>query len=245
MAGPSELFDLSGKVAVVTGGARGIGRAISQGLAEAGADVIVASRNLDNCQQAAHAITESTGRRTWAAQLHVGHWDEIAPFAEAAWNHFGGVDVLVNNAGMSPLYDDLRDVTEEYWEKVVGVNLKGPFKMTVEFGSRMYEGAGGSIVNLSTLASLTPNPNTIPYGAAKAGLNVMAKGFVRAWGTKVRVNTIIPGAFHTDVTRSWASLPTGIAEPEEMIGAVVFLASGASSYVTGAELKVAGAAISG
>lgn len=240
MAGPADWFDLSGRVAVVTGGGRGIGRAISQGLAEAGADVVVASRNLESCQVAAREIAESTGRRTWAKRLHVAHWGEIGPFAEETWAECGQVDVLVNNAGMSPLYDDLRDVTEDYWEKVVGVNLKGPFKMTVEFGCRMFDGAGGSIVNLSTLASLQPGPNTIPYGAAKAGLNVMAKGFVQAWGSKVRVNTIIPGAFRTDVTRFWESIPEGIAEPEQMIGAVVFLASDASDYVTGAELKVAG-----
>jgi NAD(P)-dependent dehydrogenase (short-subunit alcohol dehydrogenase family) len=240
MASPSELFDLTGKTAVVTGGARGIGRAITQGLAEAGADVIVCSRNLENCEEVAAEVAESTGRRTWARRLHVGHWDEIEPFAEEAWNHFGKVDILVNNAGMSPLYDNLREVTEDYWEKVVGVNLKGPFKMTVEFGTRMFEADGGSIINLSTLASLGPMPNTIPYGAAKAGLNNMAKGFVRAWGGKVRVNTIIPGAFRTDVTRAWASIPEGIGEPEDMIGSVVFLASDSASYVTGAELKVAG-----
>jgi NAD(P)-dependent dehydrogenase (short-subunit alcohol dehydrogenase family) len=238
---PAERFDLTGKVAVVTGGARGIGEAISWGLAAAGADVVIASRNLARCEEVADEIAKTTGRRTYPRYLHVAHWDEIEPFAEEVWNHAGRVDILVNNAGMSPLYDDLRAVTEEYWEKVVGVNLKGPFKMTVEFGSRMYEDRGGSIINLSTLASLSPSPNTIPYGAAKAGLNIMAIGFVKAWGTKVRVNTIIPGAFHTDVTRFWASLPEGIAEPEEMIGAVLFLASDASSYTTGAQLKVAGA----
>jgi NAD(P)-dependent dehydrogenase (short-subunit alcohol dehydrogenase family) len=237
---PFDLFDLTDKVAIVTGGARGIGLALSWGLARAGADVIVASRNLENCERVAEEIAEATGRRTWARHLHVGHWDEIAPFAEEAWEHFGKVDVLVNNAGMSPLYDDLRDVTEDYWEKVVGVNLKGPFKMTIEFGCRMFEADGGSIVNLSTLASLGPMPNTIPYGAAKAGLNNMAKGFVRAWGMKVRVNTIIPGAFRTDVTKHWDFIPEGIGEPEDMVGAVLFLASDASSYVTGAELKVAG-----
>jgi NAD(P)-dependent dehydrogenase (short-subunit alcohol dehydrogenase family) len=237
---PLAAFDLTGKVAVVTGGARGIGKALSWGLAGAGADVIIASRNLANCEEVASEIAAETGRRTWARQLHVGHWDEIAPFAAEAWERFGKVDILVNNAGMSPLYDDLREVTEIYWEKVVGVNLKGPFKMTVELGCRMFEGDGGSIINLSTLASLGPMPNSIPYGAAKAGLNVMAKGFVRAWGRKVRVNTIIPGAFRTDVTRFWDSIPEGIGEPEEMVGAVLYLASDAASYTTGAEIKVAG-----
>ena len=242
---PGELFDLTGKVAVVTGGARGIGEALSWGLASAGADVVIASRNLERCEEVATDIARATGRRTYARRLHVGHWDEIAPFAEDVWNEMGVVDIVVNNAGMSPLYDNLRDVTEDYWEKVVGVNLKGPFKMTVEFGSRMFEGRGGSIINLSTLASLGPMPNTIPYGAAKAGLNAMARGFVRAWGRKVRVNTIIPGAFRTDVTRFWAAIPEGIGEPEDMIGAVVYLASDAASYTTGAQLRVSGPGESG
>lgn len=241
MPGPAELFDLSGKVAVVTGGGRGLGRSISQGLAEAGADVILASRKLETCETAAAEIAESTGRRTWAHPLHVAHWDEIAPFAEAAWNHWGHVDILVNNAGMSPLYDSLGAISEEYWDKVVGVNFKGPFKMTVEFGLRMFENNGGSIMNLSTMASRLPGADTIPYGAAKAGLNMMSRGFVQAWGTKVRVNTIIPGAFRTDVTRFWTTIPEGIGEPDQMIGAAVFLASDASDYVTGAEIKVAGA----
>lgn len=237
---PAELFDLSGKTAVVTGGARGIGEAISWGLASAGADVVIASRNLARCEEVAAEITRATGQTAHARHLHVGHWDEVAAFAEEVWNHIGPIDVVVNNAGMSPLYDDLRDVTEEYWEKVVGVNLKGPFKMTVEFGCRMFDGDGGSIINLSTLASLGPTPNTIPYGAAKAGLNVMARGFVRAWGRKVRVNTIVPGAFRTDVTRAWASIPEGIGEPEEMVGTAVYLASDAASYTTGAQIRVAG-----
>jgi NAD(P)-dependent dehydrogenase (short-subunit alcohol dehydrogenase family) len=223
MPPPAELFDLSGKVAVVTGGSRGIGRAISQGLAEAGADVIICSRNLQSCEEAAAEISSSTGRRTWASRLHVGHWPEIEPFAERAWNHFGKV--------------------EEYWDKVVGVNLKGPFKMTAEFGTRMFEADGGSIVNLSSLASLRPPANAIPYGAAKAGLNAMARGFMRTWGIKVRVNTIIVGPFNSDVAKHWATIPPGTAETREMIGAVQFLASGASSQTTGTELRVAGAVV--
>jgi NAD(P)-dependent dehydrogenase (short-subunit alcohol dehydrogenase family) len=240
VATPAALFDLTGKVAVVTGGARGLGRALSLGLAEAGADVVIASRNVESCEEWAAEVARRTGRRTWARHLHVAHWDEIGAFAAEVWEVTGGVHIVVNNAGMSPLYDDLRDVTEEYWEKVIGVNLKGPFKMTVEFGSRMFEADGGSIINLSSLASLGPSPNTIPYGAAKAGLNNMAKGFVRAWGRRVRVNTIVPGAFRTDVVRFWASIPPGIGEPEEMVGAVLYLASDAASYTTGAEIRVAG-----
>lgn len=240
MAGPAELFDLSGKAVLVTGGGRGLGRAIVQGCAEAGADVIIASRNLEACEQAARAVQESTGRSAHARRLHVGHWDEIADFATDAWGLFGKIDVLVNNAGMSPLYDDVRNVTEDYWDKVIGVNLKGPFKLCAEIGSRMAEAGGGSIINISTLASLGPTSDTIPYGAAKAGLNAMGIGFARTWPRRVRVNTIVPGAFRTDVTRHWPSIPKGIGEPDEIVGAAIYLASDASSYTTGAEIRVAG-----
>ncbi len=234
------LFDLTDKVAVVTGGARGIGRAVSLGLAEAGADVVIASRNLENCERWAEQVSAKTGRRTWARRLHVGHWEEIAPFTAEVWETTGVVHILVNNAGMSPLYDDLRDVTEDYWEKVIGVNLKGPFKMTVEFGSRMFEAHGGSIINVSSMAQYGPSSTTIPYGAAKAGLNIMSRGFMQAWGLKVRVNTVVPGAFRTDVTRFWASLPSDIGEPEEMVGTAVYLAGESARHITGAEIRVAG-----
>ena len=153
------LFDLTDKVAVVTGGARGIGRAVSLGLAEAGADVVIASRNLENCEAWAAEVNARTGRRTWARHLHVGRWEEIAPFAAEVWETTGAVHILVNNAGMSPLYDDLREVTEDYWEKVVGVNLKGPFKMTVEFGCRMFEADGGSIINVSSTGPIRSRPH--------------------------------------------------------------------------------------
>jgi NAD(P)-dependent dehydrogenase (short-subunit alcohol dehydrogenase family) len=213
---------------------------VSLGLAEAGADVVIASRNLENCEEWAAELNARTGRRTWARRLHVGHWEEIAPFAGEVWETAGAVHILVNNAGMSPLYEDLRDVTEEYWQKVVGVNLIGPFKMMVELGCRMFEAGGGSIINVSSTSQYGPSPNTIPYGAAKAGLATMAKGFVQIWGGRVRVNTVVPGSFRTDVTRFWPVLPPDIAEPEDMMSTVVYLAGEGARYVTGAEIKVAG-----
>ena len=246
-----DRFDLSGRTALVTGGSRGIGRAAAQALAEAGADVIVASRNESSCRRAADEIAAATGRRAFGHACHVGHWDELDRLAEAAWRYTGRLDILVNNAGMSPLYDRVTDVTEELFDKVVGVNLKGPFRLTAVIGSEMAERAGdGSIINVSSVGGIRPQPDTIPYSAAKAGLNAMTVAFAHALGPAVRVNAVAPGRFLTDVSKHWdpaqlraASARTALRRagmPEEMAGAIVYLASDAASYTTGALLRVDG-----
>jgi NAD(P)-dependent dehydrogenase (short-subunit alcohol dehydrogenase family) len=244
-------FDLSGRTALVTGGSRGIGRAAAQALAEAGADVVVASRNEASCRRAADEIAAATGRRAFAHACHVGHWDELDRLAEAAWRYTGRLDILVNNAGMSPLYDRVTDVTEELFDKVVGVNLKGPFRLTAVIGSQMAERAGGgSIINVSSVGGIRPQPDTIPYSAAKAGLNAMTIAFAHLLGPAVRVNAVAPGRFLTDVSKHWdpAQLRAASAfialrragAPEEMAGTIVYLASDAASYTTGALLRVDG-----
>jgi NAD(P)-dependent dehydrogenase (short-subunit alcohol dehydrogenase family) len=140
---PAALFDLTGRVAVVTGGSRGIGRAIAGGLAAAGADVVIASRKLDSCEKAASEITAATGRRTLPVAAHVGHWNECDRLIDTVYAEFGRCDILVNNAGMSPLYDNLTSITDEYFDKVIGVNLKGPFRLGVTAGARMADSDGG------------------------------------------------------------------------------------------------------
>jgi NAD(P)-dependent dehydrogenase (short-subunit alcohol dehydrogenase family) len=246
-----DRFDLSGRTALVTGGSRGIGRAAAQALAEAGADVIVASRNESSCRRAADEIAAATGRRAFGHACHVGHWDELDRLAEAAWRYTGRLDILVNNAGMSPLYDHVTDVTEELFDKVVGINLKGPFRLTAVIGSQMAErDAGGSIINVSSVGGIHPQPDTIPYSAAKAGLNAMTVAFAHAFGPAVRVNAVAPGRFLTDVSKHWdpaqlraASARTALRRagmPEEMAGAIVYLASDAASYTTGALLRIDG-----
>jgi NAD(P)-dependent dehydrogenase (short-subunit alcohol dehydrogenase family) len=246
-----DRFDLTGRTALVTGGSRGIGRAAAQALAEAGADVIVASRNESSGRRAADEIAAATGRRAFGHACHVGHWDELDRLAEAAWRYTGRLDILVNNAGMSPLYDRVTDVTEELFDKVVGVNLKGPFRLTAVIGSQMAErDAGGSIINVSSVGGIRPQPDTIPYSAAKAGLNAMTVAFAHAFGPAVRVNAVAPGRFLTDVSKHWdpaqlraASARTALRRagmPEEMAGAIVYLASDAASYTTGALLRVDG-----
>ena len=246
-----DRFDLTGKVALVTGGSRGLGREMVLAFAEAGADVVIASRKLPACDALARRVEQSFGRQTLAHACHVGSWDQVGELVDAAYARFGRVDVLVNNAGMSPLYASLGEVSEELYEKVLAVNLKGPFRLMALVGERMAAGAGGSIINVSSTAAVAPSPREAPYGAAKAGLNNLTISFARAFGPKVRVNCIMPGAFLTDISKAWdleamskqleARLPLQRAgEPSEIVGAALYLASDASSYCTGTVLKLDG-----
>jgi NAD(P)-dependent dehydrogenase (short-subunit alcohol dehydrogenase family) len=244
------LPDLSGKVAVVTGGSRGLGRAMAFGLAHAGAQVVVASRHGDQCEATAAELTEATGIPALGLGAHVGKWSELDGFVEEVYARMGRVDVLVNNAGMSPLYDTVTDVTEELFDKVIAVNLKGPFRLSALVGTRMAAGEGGSIVNISSAAAIHPRPHTLPYAAAKAGLNALAVGLAHTFGPSVRVNAIMAGTFLTDVSRSWdpevfARRAEGFAlrrggQPEEIVGTALYLASDLSSYTTGAVITVDG-----
>ena len=248
---PLELFDLTGRVALVTGGTRGLGRAVVRALAQAGADVIVASRKADACEEAAEEVRR-LGRRALGHVCHVGHWDEIERLVEDSYAEFGRVDVLVNNAGLAPTYPNPQGVTEELWDKTLGVNLKGPFRLTALVGSRMCEGDGGSIVNISSIGGVRPTHEIIPYAAAKAGLNAITVGFADAFGPKVRVNAIMPGPFRTDISRNWdhdafderaKTFPLRRAgEPDEVACAVLYFASDASSFTTGSVLAVDGGA---
>jgi NAD(P)-dependent dehydrogenase (short-subunit alcohol dehydrogenase family) len=243
-------FDLTGRVALVTGGSRGLGRVTSEALAEAGADVMIASRDAANCKRVAGEIADSTGRRTLGYGCHVGKWEQLDGLVEAAYEHFGQVDILVNNAGMSPLYESLDSVSQALWQKIIDVNLSGPFRLAALVGARMMAGDGGSIINVSSVASQEPMPATVPYAAAKAGLNAMTIGCARAFGPKVRVNAVVPGTFFTDVSRAWDMAAfereaSGFAlrrggRPDEIVGAMLYLASEASSYTTGALLNVDG-----
>jgi NAD(P)-dependent dehydrogenase (short-subunit alcohol dehydrogenase family) len=248
---PSELFDLTGKTAVVTGATRGLGRSIVRTLAAAGADIVVSSRKLDACEETADEVRR-LGRRALACACHVGHWDECARLVDAAYEAFGRIDVLVNNAGIAPTYPDPASVTEELWDKVLAVNLKGPCRLTALAGQRMIAHAGGSIVNISSIGAERPTHDILPYAAAKAGLNALTIGFADALGPRVRVNAVMPGPFATDISSSWdqeafaeraKSFPLRRAgAPDELSAAVLYFASEASSFTTGAVLAVDGGA---
>ncbi|GIW45696.1 MAG: short-chain dehydrogenase [Candidatus Binatia bacterium] len=246
----ASLFDLSGKVALVTGGSRGLGREMVLAFARAGADVVVASRKLDHCIRVA-AEVQALGRRALAVSCHVGRWNEVDALIEKAYREFGRVDILVNNAGMSPLYPSLEEVSEELYDKVLAVNLKGPFRLATVIGARMARGAGGVIINVTSIAAERPTPMEAPYAAAKAGLNTLTVALARAFAPKVRVNAIEAGAFATDVSRHWDREAMGhfvkatvalqrIAEPREIVGTALYLASEASSYTNGAIIRVDG-----
>ena len=247
-------FDLTGKVAVVTGGSRGLGREMCLAFAEHGASIVVASRKEDACVALTDEITSAPGREAIGVGCHVGRWDDCNRLVDLAYERFGRVDVLVNNAGMSPLYPSLDAVSEELFDKVVGVNMKGPFRLATLAGTHMRDsGHGGSIINVSSIAAVEPSPAELPYGMAKAGLNALTLGLSRAFGPTVRVNTIMPGPFLTDISKAWdleAFARTAMAtiplqrggEPHEIVGAALYLASDASSYTTGAILKVDGGA---
>ena len=245
-----SAFDLSGRVALVTGGSRGLGRHMVAGFARAGADVVIASRDSGACTACAEEITQSTGRRALPVSVHMGRWAAIDALVEAAYDRFGRVDVLVNNAGMSPLYGAVTDITEELFDKVIGVNLKGPLRLAALIGTRMAAGAGGSIINISSMAAVRPRPDVLPYAAAKAGLNAITVGLAHAFGPSVRCNAIMAGTFLTDVSRSWDEVAFAAraerfalrrgGQPEEIVGTALYLASDASSYTTGAILRVNG-----
>jgi NAD(P)-dependent dehydrogenase (short-subunit alcohol dehydrogenase family) len=248
---PYDRFDLTGRVALVTGGTRGLGRAIIRTLAQAGADLVVSSRKQDACEEAAHEV-RALGRRALAHCCHVGHWDEIDGLVDAAYAEFGRVDVLVNNAGIAPTYPNPQGVTEELWDKTLAVNLKGPFRLTSLIGERMVAGEGGSIVNITSIGGVRPTHDILPYAAAKAGLNALTLGFADALGPKVRVNAVMPGPFLTDISRNWdheafadraKTFPLRRAgAPDELSAAVLYFASDASSFTTGAVLAVDGGA---
>jgi len=250
MKSPEQLFDLSGKVALVTGGSRGLGKEMVLAFARAGADVVIASRKLDACEELAKEVAQKTGRRALAYACHVGRWDELEGLVDAAYREFGKVDVLVNNAGKSPLYDHVANLTESQYDSVLDLNLKGPFRLMALVGTRMAQGAGGSIINISSIGAIRPTGNIIPYAGAKAALNAMTIGFAHAFGPKVRVNCIMPGSFLTDISKAWdmkafAQQAKHIAlrrggEPHEIVGAALYFASDASSYTTGSVLSVDG-----
>jgi NAD(P)-dependent dehydrogenase (short-subunit alcohol dehydrogenase family) len=246
-----DLFDLTGRVAVVTGGTRGLGLAIVRAFAEAGAEIVVSSRKGEACDEVA-AELRAKGTRAVACRCHVARWGEVERLVEEVYGEFGRVDVLVNNAGAAPPYEDLTSISEDLFDKVIGLNLKGPFRLSALIGERMMAADGGSIINISSTGAVRPTGDIVPYAAAKAGLNALTVGFAEALGPKVRVNAIMPGPFLTTIAKSWdmdvlaqrtRTFPLRRAGyADEIVGAALYFASDASSYTTGALLAVDGGA---
>jgi NAD(P)-dependent dehydrogenase (short-subunit alcohol dehydrogenase family) len=243
----NDLFDLSGKVALVTGGSRGLGRAICAAFAKYGAEVIIVSRKLENCEALAAQIIASGGRAS-AAACHVGRWDQIDALVDKIYSRYRGVDILVNNAGMSPVSPSSPQTDEKLIDSVLALNFKGPFRLSALIGSRMADGTGGSIINVSSVGAIRPTPEIAAYAGAKAALNALTVAHAFEFAPKVRVNAILPGSFRTDVAKHWpadkeANTPAAarrFGEPEEIATTALYLASDHSRFTTGAMIRVDG-----
>jgi NAD(P)-dependent dehydrogenase (short-subunit alcohol dehydrogenase family) len=247
-----DRFRLDGKVALVTGGARGLGKTMATALAQAGADIALSGRSQDACRQAAAEIAGATGRKVGAFSADVTKIADVEQLATDIDGEFGRVDILVNNAGIN-IRGPIEALTEADWDAVVDTNLKGPFLCARAFGPRMVRRGWGRVVNLGSVLGVIGLPGRAPYASSKAGIINLTRVLALEWaGTGVTANALCPGAFGTEMNRSLledpvkykefvAQIPMGRwGEVEELTGAVVFLASDASSYVTGTSIFVDG-----
>jgi NAD(P)-dependent dehydrogenase (short-subunit alcohol dehydrogenase family) len=243
----TDPFDLTGQIALVTGGSRGLGYQMVKAFAEHGADVVIVSRKLDACEAVAQEV-RALGRRALAIACHVGKWAEIEALVDRVYAEWGRVDILVNNAGLSPLAPSSHETTEELFDKVVSINFKGPYRLGALVAARMAAGEGGRIINVSSVASLRPRPNLGPYSGSKAALNAITETLAKEYGPKVRANVLCAGPFLTDIAKAWtpekrATAPNPLGrpgQPEEIVTAVLYLASPRSSFTNGSIVRVDG-----
>ncbi|MFN8543646.1 MAG: glucose 1-dehydrogenase [Candidatus Binatia bacterium] len=249
-----DLFDLTDQVAIVTGSTRGLGKAMALGLARAGAAVVITGRKAQACVAAAREIAAATGRETLPVVCHMGDWAQISALVDAVYGRFGRVDVLVNNAGISPAPVPITEVTSEFFDKLYAVNVKGPMRLAALVAPRMAAAGGGSIINVTTVGAYTGGPGVGVYTSSKAALRILTKVMAQEWAAmNVRVNALAPGPFDTDMMRgaernlpgltqaaAGETLQKRVAAPDEIVGAVLYLASAASSFVTGEDLNVTG-----
>ncbi|WP_244287410.1 SDR family NAD(P)-dependent oxidoreductase [Amycolatopsis rubida] len=236
---------------MVTGGSRGLGRAMALGYAARGATVVVASRKLAACEAVAQEAAAAGAAKALPLACHVGRWQDCDQLVRRVLEECGRIDVLVNNAGMSPLYPSFADVDEALFDKVLEVNLKGAWRLSVLAGDRMKQAGGGTILNISSIAAVQPTARELPYAVAKAGLNTLTVGLAHALGPEVRVNAIMPGAFQTDATAGWPEAAVAelsgtqvplrrLGKAGEIVAAALHLTGESSTYTTGAILKIDG-----
>ncbi len=249
----SDRFSLAGKTAIITGGTRGIGLAIAQGYLDAGANVVICSRKQENVDEGLSQLTGDESKMLGVA-AHVGQPEDVALLVNTTEEKFGGVDVLVNNAGTNPYYGPIIESEDWAWDKTMDVNLKGPYMLSRLVAQRMIAaGKGGSILNIASVAGLTASPMQGIYSVSKAAIIMLTKVMARELGReKIRVNCICPGVIKTKLSEAlWADpqaekMSTSmkalgrVGETEELIGAALYFASDASSFTTGASLQVDG-----
>lgn len=246
-------YPLEGQIALVTGGSRGIGKATAIGFAEAGADVVVVSRRLPDLEKVAEEI-RGLGRRSLAIPAHVGRREQLGDIVSKATEQFGRIDILVNNAGTSPALHPALEADERIWDAIINLNLKGVFFLSQAVARVMKEHGGGKIISVASMAGFTPEPANGIYAISKAAVIMATKVMAVEWAQyNIRVNCIAPGQVHTQLGDQGLQFIPGyedkilkrtalgrIAQPEEIVGAMVYLASDASSFVTGETLVVDG-----
>jgi NAD(P)-dependent dehydrogenase (short-subunit alcohol dehydrogenase family) len=246
------LFDLTGKVAIVTGASKGIGEAIARGLAAFGARVVVGSRDKAGVEAVAQAI-RAAGGQALAVAAHVGDAGAVQQLVDAAVAAYGGVDVVVNNAAVNPVYGPLLAMNDAVFDKIMSVNVKGPLELARRAHPVLARRGGGSVINVASVGGLSPEPMIAIYSASKAALISLTKSMAQEWGRDgIRVNAICPGLVQTKFSAAlWQNpqvvmkflqdVPLGrIAQPEEVAGLAVFLAGPAAGYCTGAVFTVDG-----
>lgn len=247
-----KMFDLSGKLALVTGASRGIGESIARTLAANGAEVIISSRKAEGCEAVAQAVTEEGGKAV-AMPCHIGEMEQISYLFQRIREQYGRLDILVNNAAANPYFGHILDTDPGAFQKTVDVNIRGYFFMSAEGGKLMRENGGGVILNTASVNGVVPGPMQGIYSITKAAVISMTKAFARECADAgIRVNALLPGAtetrFASALTQNEAILKqllthvpqNRVADPSEMAGAALYLVSDASSYTTGACLNVDG-----
>jgi NAD(P)-dependent dehydrogenase (short-subunit alcohol dehydrogenase family) len=251
---PIALFDLTGQVAIVTGSTRGLGRAIAEGFARAGASVVITSRKQDRCDAVPAEIGETTGNSVLPLACHVGDWEAVPAFVDEVANAYGRIDVLVNNAGINPTLQSVSTVELDLWRKIFSVNVEGALRMSQCVAPVMRDGGGGSIVNIGSMEGYASTPISVAYGASKAALRHLTVSMANEWAPwGVRVNILSPGPFATEMITSFEKQQPGtmamlaegraqkrVAGVSEIVGPALYLASRASSFVTGDDITVSG-----
>lgn len=256
-------FSLKGKVAIVTGGGRGIGQAIAYGFAKAGAKVAITSRKALDLEATAAEIT-GIGGEALVVPAHLGKYEEIQRVVDTVLQKFGRIDILVNNAGASPAMASVLDTDERIWDTIMNLNLKGVYFMSQAVARIMKKQGGGKIINIASIDGFNPEPYVSVYSISKAGVRQISRAFAMELARdNIQVNTICPGPISTKMMNShWAHLPPEeaqkmkdevckmlptcrIGEPDEIAGAAVYFASDASNYTTGAEMVIDGGLLLG
>ncbi|MBU1375629.1 MAG: glucose 1-dehydrogenase [Alphaproteobacteria bacterium] len=244
-------WDFTGKIVAVTGATRGLGRQIVQGFADRGASVVVVSRKASDCEATTAELT-AAGATAVAIPCDVSQWAAGEELVKGIAARFGRLDVLVNNAGMSPVLRRLTDLDEAGYDAIFNTNVKSVFRLSTLAAELMKTNGGGAIVNISSTAAVLAPAAVAPYAGAKAAVEALTRGLARSYGPKVRVNAIQCGTFRTDLTAGFVDLPAfqqqvqmtnparRIGDPTEVVGAALYLASDLASYTSGAVLKVDG-----